>query len=255
MIYSHKMSTHKEPIIELQDVDVCFYVRKQGHVSLKEFLFKPQFAHLLHKEFVLKNLNLKIYPGESIGLLGINGCGKSTLLRVLSGIIEPEKGSVIVRGKVAPLLGLGVGLEMELTGRENIQLSCALMGLSKSKTKQVMNAIIDFSELGDKIDWAVKRYSTGMMSRLFFSIAIMNQPEILLVDEVLSVGDKGFQIKCIKKVKELQASGTTLVFVSHSLEEVINVCSKAAFIHQGTIQAYGDAKKVGEQYMNLFNSH
>ncbi|MCZ2128744.1 MAG: ABC transporter ATP-binding protein [Bacteroidia bacterium] len=243
----------QEPIIKLENVDICFYVMESGHVSLKEFILHPGKYKLLQKQYVLRDISLEIYKGESIGLLGKNGSGKSTLLRALSGIIIPEKGTLTVKGKVAPLLGLGIGLEQEMSGFENIKLSCALMGLSKAETKDLIPQIIEFSELGDSIHWAVKRYSTGMMSRLSFSIAIMKQPDILLIDEVLAVGDKGFQEKCLHKVTELKTAGTTVVYVSHSMSEIENMCSKAALIHNGHLEMFGDVKSVGEKYLQLFN--
>ncbi|MCK9481177.1 MAG: ABC transporter ATP-binding protein [Bacteroidia bacterium] len=244
----------REPVIKLENVDICFYVRDSGHVSLKEFIFKLGRTNLLQKQFVLKDITFEIFKGESIGLLGKNGSGKSTLLRALSGIIEPEKGKITIKGKVAPLLGLGIGLEQEMTGLENIKLSCALMGLSIAETKELIPQIIEFSELGDTIHWAVKRYSTGMMSRLSFSIAIMKQPDILLIDEVLAVGDLGFQEKCLKKVTELKAVGTTVVYVSHSMSEVQNMCTKAALINNGRLEMFGDVQSVGEKYLQLFNN-
>lgn len=245
--------TREKPIISLKGVDICFYVRDSGHVSFKEFILHPGKYKLLEKQYVLRDINLEIFKGESIGLLGKNGSGKSTLLRVLSGIIEPDKGEIEVNGKVAPLLSLGVGLEGELTGMENISLSCALIGMSKSETKELIPQIVEFSELGDKVDWQVKRYSTGMMSRLSFSIAIMNQPEILLIDEVLAVGDKGFQEKCLKKVNELKEGGTTVVYVSHSMKEVEGLCTKAAFLNNGKLELYGSVDEVSKKYLELFN--
>ncbi|MCO6494815.1 MAG: ABC transporter ATP-binding protein [Bacteroidetes bacterium] len=242
----------QEPIIKLENVDICFYVRESGHISLKEFIFKPGKYKLLQKQFVLRDISFEIYRGESVGLLGRNGSGKSTLLRALSGIITPDKGKIHVNGKVAPLLGLGIGLEQEMTGIENIKLSCALMGLSKAETKELIPEIIEFSELGETIDWAVKRYSTGMMSRLSFSIAIMKQPDILLIDEVLAVGDKGFQEKCLQKVNKLKSIGTTVVYVSHSMSEVSNMCSKAALLNNGHLEMFGDVQSVGDKYLQLF---
>jgi lipopolysaccharide transport system ATP-binding protein len=242
-----------ESVIVLEDVSICFYVRESGHISLKEMLLQPRRYSLLQKQFVLRNINLDIKKGESIGLLGKNGSGKSTLLRAISGIIQAEQGKITVKGKVAPLLSLGVGLEHELTGLENIRLSCALMGLSKTETANVEQEIIEFSELGTPITWPVKRYSTGMMSRLAFSIAILNQPDILLIDEVLAVGDKGFQDKCLEKIMEMKAKGTTVVFVSHSYADIQSLCTKAALIHEGGIRAFGPVEEVGPQYLNLFH--
>jgi ABC-type polysaccharide/polyol phosphate transport system ATPase subunit len=238
--------------IKLTDVDVCFYVRENGAVSFKEVLFSLGKRSFLDKKFVLRNINLEIKHGESVALLGKNGSGKSTLLRVLSGIIEPEKGRIEVNGSIAPLLSLGVGLEFEMTGLENVKLLCALMGMSQAEIKQYTPQIIEFSELGDAINWQVKRYSTGMMTRLAFSIAIMKQPDILLIDEVLSVGDIGFQRKCLAKVNEIKAKGATIVFVSHNFNEVKSMCSKGVLVNNGTIDFIGDIEEVGERYSQLF---
>jgi ABC-type polysaccharide/polyol phosphate transport system ATPase subunit len=246
--------TQTESIIQLKGVDICFYVQENGFISLKDFVLNIGKYSFLKKQFVLQNINLDIKKGESIALLGKNGSGKSTLLRTLSGIIEPEKGQINIYGKVAPLLGLGVGLEHELSGIENIKLSCALMGMTQYETKQLMPEIIEFSELGDAIHWQVKRYSTGMMSRLSFSIAIMKQPEILLIDEVLSVGDIGFQHKCLKKVSDIKEAGATIIFVSHNFAEAQNMCSKAALVNNGTITHYGDINEIGPIYHQLFEN-
>jgi ABC-type polysaccharide/polyol phosphate transport system ATPase subunit len=239
-------------MIKLTDVDVCFYMQENGFISLKDFLINLGRYSFLKKKFVLKGINLDIKKGESIALLGKNGSGKSTLLRVLSGIIEAEKGKVEVNGIVAPLLGLGVGLENELSGLENVQLSCALMGMSQAEIKKALPEIVEFSELGEAINWQVKRYSTGMMTRLAFSIAIMKQPDILLIDEVLSVGDIGFQKKCLKKVEDIKAKGATIVFVSHNFAEAKNMCTKGALVNNGTIEFFGDIDEVGKQYSQLF---
>lgn len=243
-----------ESIIQLKGVDICFYVQENGFVSLKDFVLNIGKYSFLKKQFVLKDINLDIKKGESIALLGKNGSGKSTLLRTLSGIIEPEKGEIKINGVVAPLLGLGVGLEQELSGLENIKLSCALMGMTKAETKKLLPEIIEFSELGDAIHWQVKRYSTGMMSRLSFSIAIVKQPEILLIDEVLSVGDIGFQQKCLKKVSDIKAAGATIIFVSHNFNEAKNMCTKAALVNNGTITHYGDINEIGPIYHQLFEN-
>ncbi len=241
-----------QPMIRLTDVDICFYIQENGFVSMKDFLLNLGKYKLLQKSFVLKNVNLQINKGESFALLGKNGSGKSTLLRALSGIIMPEKGKIELFGAVAPLLGLGVGLEHELTGIENIRLCCALMGMTKAEIKKRLPEIIDFSELGEAVNWQVKRYSTGMMSRLSFSIAIIKQPEILLIDEVLSVGDIGFQQKCLKKVMEIKENGATIIFVSHNFDEVSHMCTRAALVNHGTVEFVGTVEEVGEKYRQLF---
>ena len=247
------MSQNNEIMIELKNVDICFYVQENGFVSLKDFVLNIGKYNFLQKKFVLKNINFEVKKGESIALLGKNGSGKSTLLRALSGIIEPEKGEITINGNVAPLLGLGVGLEYELSGLENIKLSCALMGMTKQETKKLLPEILEFSELGEAANWQVKRYSTGMMSRLAFSIAIMKQPDVLLIDEVLSVGDLGFQQKCLSKVEEIKKNGATIVFVSHNFKEVERMCTKGAVVNNGVIEYFGDIQEAGKRYHELFN--
>lgn len=241
-------------MVRLTDVDICFYVQENGFISMKDFILNMGKYKLLQKSFVLKNVNLQINKGECFALVGKNGSGKSTLLRALSGIITPDKGKIEIFGVVAPLLGLGVGLEQELTGIENIRLSCALMGMTKSEIKKTLPEIIEFSELGEAINWQVKRYSTGMMSRLSFSIAIIKQPEILLIDEVLSVGDLGFQQKCLKKVMEIKNNGATVIFVSHNFEEVSNMCTRAALVNNGSVEFVGTVEEVGNLYHKLFEN-
>lgn len=240
-------------MIKLSDVDIAFHIQENGFVSLKDFTLNLGKYSFLKKKYILKDINLEIYEGECVGLLGKNGSGKSTLLRALSGIITPTKGTIELHGRVAPLLGLGVGLEKELSGRENIKLLCALMGMTKREIKDLMPAIIEFSELKEAVDWQVKRYSTGMMSRLSFSIAIMKNPEILLIDEVLSVGDIGFQRKCLKKVEEIMGNGATVIFVSHAFEEVQRMCSRAVLVNNGQIQLDGKVDEVGKHYYSLFD--
>ncbi len=238
--------------IKLVGVDVCFYIQENGFVSLKQLVFNIGKHKFLQKKFVLKNINLEIKKGESVALFGKNGSGKSTLLRVLSQIIEAEKGSVEIYGNVSPLLSLGVGLEYELTGVENIRLVCALMGISQNEVDKLIPEIIDFSELAEAINWQVKRYSTGMMARLAFSIAIAKQPDILLIDEVLAVGDAGFQLKCLSKIEEIKNNGATIIFVSHSIQEAKSICSKGVLVNNGTIEFIGDIEEVGKLYSELF---
>ncbi len=240
-------------MIRLTDVNICFYIQENGFISLKDYFLNIGKYAFLKKRFVLNDLNLEVFKGECIGLIGKNGCGKSTLLRTLSGIIEPESGKIELFGRVAPLLGLGVGLERELTGRENIKLLCSLMGMGKKETNNLLQPIIEFSEIGEAIDWQVKRYSTGMMSRLSFSIAIMKNPEILLIDEVLSVGDIGFQRKCLKKVREIMLAGATVIFVSHDFEEIKKMCNRAVLVDEGKIVCIGTVDEVGLKYQALFD--
>ena len=187
-------------MIEAKDLEVSFYIHNHGMNSVKEFLLSFGTKKPFIKKPVLHDVDLKIYQGECFGLLGRNGSGKSTLLRALAGIIKPERGRVNVYGRIAPMLALGVGLEPELSGLENIKISSTIMGFSQKEIKDSLDRVIEFSELTNAdIEMQVKRYSAGMMARLAFSIAVANDPEILIIDEALSVGDKGFQRKWLKK--------------------------------------------------------
>lgn len=188
------------------------------------------------KFVALNNISLSIKKGETVGLVGHNGSGKSTLLKLIGGIIDPSAGQIAVQGRIAALLELGAGFHPDLTGRENIYLNAAVLGLSKAKTDEVIPSIIDFSGLEPKfIDTQVKFYSSGMYVRLAFAVAIHTDPDILLVDEVLAVGDEPFQAKCMAKIHEFQASGKTIIFVSHSADQVAEVCSKVVVLNHGDI--------------------
>jgi ABC-type polysaccharide/polyol phosphate transport system ATPase subunit len=201
------------------------------------------------KKTVIHDLDLVVYKGECLGIMGRNGCGKSTLLRTVAGIMKPDKGSITVRGSVAPLMALGVGLEPELSGLENIKLVGTLMGLSKKELKKSLDVIVDFSELtNDEIEMQVKRYSSGMMSRLAFSIAVANTPEILIIDEALAVGDFGFRQKCAVRINEIKAGGSTIIYVSHHVDEIKNICNRAIFMENGTITYEGNVDDVCEYY-------
>jgi ABC-type polysaccharide/polyol phosphate transport system ATPase subunit len=244
---------NKEVVIDVKDVEISFLVQKQGINSIKQYLLSFGGKKLFEKKQVLKGINLQVYKGECFGLLGKNGSGKSTLLRTIAGVMIPEVGKVKVYGRVAPLLGLGVGLEMEMTGIENIKLCCTLMGFTKEEIKNSLNNIIEFSELGKDVNMQVKRYSSGMMARLAFSMVVATDPAILIVDEALSVGDLGFQNKCTAKIKELRANGTTILYVSHSHEEIKKICDRAAWLKDGVIAEIGDVNKVVDLYLEQFN--
>jgi lipopolysaccharide transport system ATP-binding protein len=246
------MSVQPEPIISIRNLEVSFLVKGKGVSSLKQYLISLGTKKLFQKKEIIKGLNLDIYPGETFGLLGRNGSGKSTLLRAISGIITPDKGTINVRGRIAPMLALGVGLEPEMTGVENIRLCATLMGFSKTEIEFYMPSIIEFSELSDQINLEVKRYSSGMMARLAFSIAVAHDPEILLVDEALAVGDMGFQVKCAKRIEELRLNGSTIVYVSHHLEELKRICDRAALLKDGVILKVGELDEIGELYLNEF---
>lgn len=214
-------------IIEAKNLNVSFYIQSYGMNSMKEFLLTLGTKKPFVKKQVLFDLTLEIEKGECFGVLGRNGSGKSTLLRVLSGIIKPDSGELLVQGKVAPLLALGVGLEAELTGYENIQLCSSLMKIPQKSIDKSIERIMDFSELThDQLSMQVKRYSSGMLSRLGFAIAVANTPEILIVDEALAVGDLFFREKCYKRINEIKESGTTIIFVSQDPRELAKICKR-----------------------------
>jgi lipopolysaccharide transport system ATP-binding protein len=242
-----------EVMIEAKNLDVSFIIQHQGIRNMKDFIFSLGLKKPFEKKEVLKNINLTIYKGECFGLMGKNGSGKSTLLRTIAGIIPSDKGKISLHGTIAPLLALGVGLEPELTGFENIRLCSMLMGRSKKSIQASMDSIISFSELSrDDMEMQVKRYSSGMLARLAFSIAVGENPEILIIDEALSVGDIGFQAKCAARIDEIRNSGSTIVYVSHNFNEIKRICTRAACLSNGTIALTGDVEEVGKYYQSLF---
>ena len=205
----------------------------------------------MFQEFLaLKNINFTVKRGESWGLIGKNGSGKSTLLKLISGIIRPYQGNVTVNGSISPLIELGAGFDPELTARENIFLNGALLGYSKRFIESHFQEIVDFAELNNFIDVPIKNFSSGMSARLGFAIATVQKPDILIVDEVLAVGDFAFQQKCKERMEHLLSNGTTLLFVSHSIEQVKELCSKAIWIDNGEVRAIGDTYSVSQEYIS-----
>jgi ABC-type polysaccharide/polyol phosphate transport system ATPase subunit len=243
------MTKSPEVIIEASNLSVSFLIQRHGINNIKDFIITMGVKSPFEKKTVLKNLDLKIYKGECLGVMGRNGCGKSTLLRTIAGIMKPDEGSITVRGRVAPLMALGVGLEPELSGFENIKLVATLMGVSKKELRTSIDPIIEFSELTrDEIDMQVKRYSSGMMARLAFSIAVASLPEILIIDEALAVGDLGFRKKCARRINEIKDAGSTIIYVSHHLDEIKNICTRAIFMEDGKISVEGDVETVCKYY-------
>lgn len=243
------MQNNREIIIEAKKLSVSFLIQRHGINNIKDFIITMGVKSPFERKNVLRDLDLTIYKGECLGVMGRNGCGKSTLLRTIAGIMTPDGGSLTVKGKVAPLMALGVGLEPELSGLENIKLVGTLMGLSKKELKNSLASIVDFSELTqDEIEMQVKRYSSGMMARLAFSIAVATDPEILIIDEALAVGDLGFRQKCARRINEIKHSGSTIIYVSHHLDEIKNICTRAIFMEDGKIALSGDVNEVCEYY-------
>lgn len=242
----------KDLIIEAHNLNVSFYIQGHGMGSFKEFILSAGTKKPFVRKQVLFDLNLDIERGECFGILGRNGSGKSTLLRVLSGIIKPDSGTLKVKGAVAPLLALGVGLEHELSGYENIELCSSLMKIPSEKIKKAIDYIRDFSELSDEqLSMQVKRYSSGMLSRLGFSIAVAYDPEIFIIDEALSVGDLFFREKCYKRIDEIRNSGATIVFVSQSPEELKRICKRGMVLHQGYVKFVGDINEIEQKYIEI----
>ena len=202
---------------------------------------------------VLNDVSFTVKKGESIALIGHNGAGKSTLLKLIAEIYKPTKGTVRVRGKVAPLLNLGAGFDPESSAKENVYLNGAILGYSKKEIAKKYEEIVEFAELGDYMHIPIKNFSSGMVARLGFAIAIDVNPDILLVDEILSVGDENFRKKCAKKVNELRENGVTFVIVSHNMGQVKSLCQKAIWIENSEVMAYGDVNEVCEKYQKYCN--
>ena len=239
----------RQNMLEIKNVSVVFKKTSEKMTSLKEYFINSLRKKIKKEKFVaLEDINITIKKGEIIGLLGLNGAGKSTLLKVISGIIKPTTGEVKLNGKMAPLIELGAGFDPELTGRENIFLNGSLLGFSKKELKDKIEDIIEFSELREFIDVPLKNYSSGMYARLGFSIATIYDPEILIIDEVLSVGDFHFQEKSLNKIMEMIEKGTTVLFVSHDIEQVKKLCEKVIWLEKGKVKVIGDAKKICKEY-------
>ncbi|HWX24690.1 MAG TPA: ABC transporter ATP-binding protein [Vicinamibacteria bacterium] len=241
-------------LVETAGLGKAFLVRRNPVENLKvQFLalFHPRQKEHAEWLWALRGVDLVVGEGECLGLVGPNGSGKSTLLRVLAGIFAPTEGRVAVKGRVAPMIELGVGFHADLTGRENVFLNTSLFGLSRRQAESLYDAIVDFSELGEFMDMPVKNYSTGMYMRLGFSIVVHLDADIFLVDEVLSVGDREFQAKCLARMGALRAQGRTIVLVSHDLELVAKMCDRAYLLVGGRVQTEGAPSSVLTAYREI----
>ena len=244
-----------ENVIEIQSATVRFNKSTESVSGLKEYVIKVLKKELFFEEFLaLKNINFTVKRGESWGLIGKNGSGKSTLLKLISGIIKPYQGTVKVTRTISPLIELGAGFDPELTARENIFLNGALLGYSKAFIEEHFQNIIDFAELSNFIDVPIKNFSSGMSARLGFAIATIKKPDILIVDEVLAVGDIAFQQKCKERMETLLSNGTTLLFVSHSIEQVQELCSKSIWLYGGEIKSIGEIEVVSQEYISYMTN-
>lgn len=237
--------------IELNNVDLTFEVDNEKVDTLKETFIRTikRDKTKTLKIHALNNISFKIYKGEKVGIIGYNGAGKSTLLNLITGIYLPDKGTVKTNGRISPLLSLGAGFDRNYSGRKNIILNGAVLGYSKEFLETKMDEIIEFSELGDYIDIPIKNYSSGMLAKLGFSIATAVNPDILIIDEILGVGDVNFSKKSSAKIKSLMDGGTTVLFVSHSIPQVRELCDKAIWIDNGNLREIGEVNAVCDHYL------
>lgn len=239
----------EETMIEVKNVSMVFNLATERVDTLKEYVLKlAKHQLMVQKFYALRDINLEIERGEAVALIGVNGSGKSTLLKVIAGVLHPTTGSVQVHGSIAPMIELGAGFDPELTARENIFLNGAVLGHGRKFMEAHFQSIVDFAELWDFVDVPVKNFSSGMVARLGFAIATEIKADVLIVDEVLSVGDFRFQEKCKKRMEEMMSGGTTLLFVSHSTKQVRQLCKKAVWLKKGQIQMMGDVDTVCDAY-------
>ncbi len=239
----------REPIVLLENVSVQYRVPKERIGTFKEYAIRALQRRLQFMKFLaLKDVNLTIYRGEVIGIIGNNGAGKSTMLKVISRVLRPTIGRVVLYGKIAPLLELGAGFHPELSGRENVYLNGALLGYNQAEMDEVFESIVDFAELRDFIDAPVRTYSSGMYARLGFAVATARIPEILIVDEILSVGDESFQKKSNDLMQSFQKLGTTVLIVSHNLTKIQEMCQRVAWLSRGELKMVGDPTQVVQAY-------
>jgi len=238
--------------IRVRDAGVCYRLYREKVSTLKEAVVN-RFRHLRSAEifWAVRHVSLEIEPGEAIALVGHNGSGKSTLLKTIAGVLMPDEGEVFVQGRISPMIELGAGFDPELSGRDNIFLNGALLGFSRKQMEGKFDRIVAFSELGDFIDMPIKNYSSGMYARLGFAIAQDVEPDILIVDEVLAVGDERFQEKCKARIRDFRSAGITFCFVSHNYEAARELCPRAAVLHHGRLAFDGPIGQAWERYREL----
>lgn len=239
----------KDIAVSVKDVSMCFNMPKERVDNLKEYFIKKLKRQLRYEEFyALKNVSLEVGRGEVIGLIGLNGSGKSTLLKIISGILKPTDGKVEINGTLSPLIELGAGFDFELTTRENIFLNGSVLGFERSFIREKYDEILDFAELRDFEDVAIKNFSSGMLARLGFSIATLVKPDILIVDEILAVGDFHFREKCERRIAEVMSEGTTVIIVSHAIDQIERLCNRVVWIDKGEVVLSGDTEYVTSKY-------
>lgn len=241
-----------EYAVEVNNVTIRFNMASEKVDNLKEYVIKLIKKELIFQEFLaVKDVSFKVKKGEAWALIGVNGSGKSTMLKAISGILKPYKGSITVNGEVAPLIELGAGFDPNLTARENIYLNGTVLGHSKKYMDEHFDEIVDFAELWDFLDTPIKNFSSGMTARLGFSVATMAAPDILICDEILAVGDYLFQQKCMERMNRMLSGGTTLLFVSHTIDTVRKLCDHAIWLDHGVAKMAGEVNEVCDAYMKL----
>lgn len=242
-----------EIMVEVSNVSVKFHLSRERIDSIKEYIIKKIKNQIEYDEFMaLQDVSLTVGKGESVALIGLNGCGKSTLLKTVAGVLKPFKGSVRVYGTVAPLIELGAGFDHDLTARENVFLNGAILGYDRKSMEKHYEDIVEFSELRDFMDVPIKNFSSGMLARLAFAIATIGTPDILIVDEVLSVGDFRFQQKCEKRIQQMMKKDTSILFVSHSIDQVKKLCTKTVWIEKGKVKMIGPTEEVCALYEQAY---
>lgn len=239
-------------MIQADNISICYKMSYDRIQSIKEYVVQKLKGKIRYEEFwALRGVSFEVKKGEVLGIIGHNGAGKSTLLKIIAGILKPTAGTVRVEGNVVPMLELGSGFDFDLTGRENIFLNGAILGYSEAFLKEKYQEIVDFSELGKFIEIPLRNYSSGMVMRLAFSIATVVVPDVLIVDEILAVGDADFQEKSRKKMMELMGGGTTVLFVSHSIDQIRQMCDRVLWLEHGEIKMLGETQSVCDEYEHI----
>lgn len=239
-------------IVKLCNVSIEFDLYKENVNGFKEYFIKKLKGQIKNEKFLaLNNISLSLKKGETIGILGFNGAGKSTLLKIISGILKPTQGYLETSGKISPLIELGAGFDVELTARENIYLNGAILGYSRKFIDEKFDEIVSFAEIEEFLDVPLKNYSSGMIARIGFSIATVVKPDILILDEILSVGDYKFQEKCLTRIKSMLTDDTTVIMVSHSIEQIKDICDRAILLNRGNLIADGQVDEIANMYLEM----
>ncbi|MCI8795725.1 MAG: ABC transporter ATP-binding protein [Dorea sp.] len=244
----------RDIIIKADHVSMRFNLASEKVDNMKEYFIRrlKRKVNTDDEFWALQDVSFQIEKGESVALIGLNGCGKSTMLKTIAGVLKPTKGKVTINGSIAPMIELGAGFDMDLTARENVYLNGAILGYNKEQMRSYYDDIVEFSELTDFMDVPVKNFSSGMLARLAFSIATIGKPDILIVDEVLSVGDFRFQEKCEKRIHGMMKEDTTILFVSHSIAQVKKICKRAIWLEKGHIREDGASEEVGSRFERAY---